>query len=546
MTDASGIHRTRRTAHRGAAGLVALLLLLLACSAPGGAAVPEATQPAAFAWTDAFRSDGSRSDERSIGETGIGETVIGELGSGEPGGDRSGAGYPDREDADVLEFGPPTAPPTTAVPLPAPEPAVPEWADRPRLGIERLRAEAGGLTRSGARADGSHYLHGTVAAEWPINAQWSARLAARVDSYIQTGDTDFERTEADYGESFLRYRDPSRRVTLGAQTVVWGRVDELPPTDRLSVQDISRYVLDDVEDRRRAVAAVRWEEFIGEYQADLLYIPFFRAAELPPEDSIWSPVDRRRGRIIGQPEDPLLAPLVRDGHFIADDGGRGGWGVRLSRTGRAFDHAITLQDARQSLPYYVLDPRVRAALLADPTDIPSALAASPTTFEARHPRTWVVGGDVGFATERSTWRIEAAWLSDQPATTDDLRLITLEAVEWVVGTEFFPGDREVRMNLHLAGRHLLDAPQALLDRENVFSVFGDVEASFARDRWRARLRFFQGLDEGDTYLNPRISFLGWEPHELSLGYYYFGGEERALNGFHSDHDLVTLGWTVQY
>ena len=229
-------------------------------------------------------------------------------------GSRSGENDP------VLEFG-------TRLPPRPPSAAVDEvGAAMPVIRVEQLRAEVGVLPRGDARARGSHHLHSTVAAEWPMNQAWSARLAARADGYIQTGGDSFEEAELDYGESFVRYRGPDRRVTLGAQTVLWGQVDEIPPTNRLNVQDISRFVLDDLQDRRRAVLSARWEEFVGEYKVDLLYVPFFRAAELPREDSIWSPLDRSRGRIVGMPADPLTAPLVRDGRFTDDDDGRGGWG----------------------------------------------------------------------------------------------------------------------------------------------------------------------------------------------------------------------------
>ena len=130
---------------------------------------------------------------------------------------------------ETLELGPPREPVSRADAPPTP-------AAGPRIKLEQMRTEASLLPRSDARADGSHYLHGSASVEWPISELWSARLAARADGYVQTGDADFERAELDYGESFVRYRGPDRRVTLGAQTVLWGQVDEIPPTDRLNVK----------------------------------------------------------------------------------------------------------------------------------------------------------------------------------------------------------------------------------------------------------------------------------------------------------------------
>jgi hypothetical protein len=441
--------------------------------------------------------------------------------------------------AGVLELG--------VRPDPVPVFAEPAQANGPvRVGFDELRAEAGVLRRDSARADGSHYLHAGVRAEWPINERWSARLAARLDGYVQTGDEDFSHAELDYGESYVRYRARQRRVTLGAQKVLWGRMDEHAPTDRLSVQDVTRFALDDLPDRRRAVAALRWEEFVGDYKVDMLLVPAFRAAELPRDESVWSPVDRSRGRIIGMPEHALMAPLISQGRFVEDDGDWGGWGVRVSRAGRGFDYAFTLQDARHSLPYYELNPAVRAALLANPGNIPGALAAAPDTFIGRYPRTWVVGGDLGFSVGRSTWRFEAAWLSDHPATTEDLRYVELEAVDWAAGVEFFPGDTELRVNLQVGGRHLLDADEELLDRENIFTLFGDAENTFARERWRTRLRFSLGLDKRDVYLNPEVAFIGWDPHEIYAAYHHFDGDDSTLGGFHRDHDLFTVGWRARY
>ncbi len=460
--------------------------------------------------------------------------------------------------AQVIELGRPAPPlPEVVVEDPAgveepaadadlAEPAADADMAEPSIKIEQLWLESGVLTQDQSQAQTSNYLHTDLAAEWAFAPRWSVRLGARLDGYLQTGVENFDSLELDVGESYLRYQDLSRRITLGPQIVTWGRVDETPPTDQLSVQDVSRGLLDDLEDRRRAVLSARWEEFIGDFKVDLLYVPRFRAAEMPRLDNIWSPVNQRRGEIIGMPFNPLTAPLIQNGRFDENEGGSGGWGVRVSRPGRGLDFALTLQQTRPSLPYYVLDSRVRDALLARPWDIASALNAAPETFVARYPRTWVAGGDLGLTTETATWRLEAAWRSDQPATTGDLRMITREAIDWVAGVEFYPGDRELRVNLQLGGGQVLNAPARMLDRQKTLSLFGDLENGFARDRWRARLRYFVGLDANDVYLNPQIAFVGHEPHELYLAYHYFDGTEQTLGGFYQHNDLVTLGWRMRF
>ena len=166
------------------------------------------------------------------------------------------------------------------------------------VGLDSTRFETGWLTSGSQPVDGSHYVHVSADARMLISHQWEFRLAGRLDGYYQTGIPGVQTTHVDYDESYIRYHGKSSRITAGAQTVIWGRTDEIPPNDRMSVQDLSRFILDDLPQRRRAVPALRIEEFAGPYKADLLWVPEFRPAELPSFDNIWSPVDRDNGRII--------------------------------------------------------------------------------------------------------------------------------------------------------------------------------------------------------------------------------------------------------
>ncbi|MFP4080688.1 MAG: hypothetical protein ACLFTM_08670, partial [Ectothiorhodospira sp.] len=162
--------------------------------------------------------------------------------------------------AQGLEIGEPDPPPEGSAPsgtVPGP--------------LEVLRLEAGFPVRDGP-VSGVHHLHARLGWDLPLSEAWSLRLGGRFDAHLQTGGSDLVRGEGDYDEAFLRYRDARRRITVGAQRIHWGRVDERPPTDGLGVQDLTRLVLDDLEDRRRAVPALRWEEYLGAYRLDMAYI----------------------------------------------------------------------------------------------------------------------------------------------------------------------------------------------------------------------------------------------------------------------------------
>lgn len=422
---------------------------------------------------------------------------------------------------DMEDEGPMVAPPE--------EPAVAGTGQRGgvRIGIDKAQLEVAALTKTGESVDSSNYGHAAFSALWDSGEAWELRLAGRIDGYSQTGSPDWDEVTFDYGESYLRYRGESMRVTLGAQTVIWGRIDEIPPTDRMSVQDLTRFVLDDLQDRRRARPMVRIEGFQGNNKFDLVWLPTFRGAELPDTDSIWYPVDRRRGELLGIESSPALSAVV-SGALIDDDAPSddGGFGLRYSRNESSYDFALTAQRGRQSVPYFRYN-------------------VANNTLEAEYPRAWSLGGDIGFEAAEATWRFEAAWISDVPATRDDMTYTEVKGVNWGAGVEFHPGDGDTRVNLQFTGTNLYDTPD-ILDRSDIYNMNGSVEVPFAQERWRARMRFFVGLDKTDVYVNPEITFLGWEPHELYLELHHFDGEDGTVGGYHQDHSLLSVGWRAEF
>jgi hypothetical protein len=397
-----------------------------------------------------------------------------------------------------------------------------------RLGVDDLIVEAGVLTGDKQDAKTVSHLRASPYLLWQPDRRWEIRLGAQLDGASQGGGAaPYSELTADIGDTYVRWRDGDTRVTVGAQTIVWGRVDVIPLADRVSRVDLTRLWLDDLPQRRRAQWAARWEQTLGDFKLDAVALAAFRGARLPDERSVWSPINRRTGRIIGVPPDPLAAPLISNATLRRDDGGYGGAAMRLTRTGGEIDYGLTLARTRQSVPYFQLDP-------------------TTPSLTAVHPFQTFAGADFELVAGGVTWRAEVGATTGVPVTLAATgQMARSSAAEAVAGIEFFPGGQNTRVTLQLAARSLR-TKENILEIKRYVGVNGEVESTFAQGRWKAGVRFASGLNVHDTYVAPRLSFLGWEPHEIFIVARYFNGEPRSLAGFHRDHNMVAVGLKTRF
>ncbi len=396
------------------------------------------------------------------------------------------------------------------------------------------------------RASTINYLRGEALAFRQFG-RWEITLSGRFDAHLQTGTRGYTDAKLDYGESFLRYRGPSYSLTIGAQKVMWGRLDFLPPNDLLSTRDFSRIVADELRDQRRPSFAIRLENFLGSFKLDTLVIPFFRSAVVPELGSAWSPIDRYSGRVLTGPNNPLMNEIARQGQIEDRDSGFGGAGIRLSHIGDGFDYGMTLQRGRHSLPHYEINHSLLAATFSGVDPALSVASIREPAMIGLHPLTWSLGADAGFSVADGVLRIEAAWLSDVPVTrADNFLMETVQSFNWGVGYEFYPGDANLRMNVQLMNRFLNLGEFEVMEDEMVWVINGEIENIHARNRWRERLRFNIGVAPYDLYLNPEVAYIGLENNEFFVGMRIFEGDIGTLGHAFDDHDLITAGWRLRY
>jgi hypothetical protein len=393
-----------------------------------------------------------------------------------------------------------------------------------KFGVDDLLLEAGALPDA-PEADTYSTLRTSAYVLWQPSRDWEFRAGTRLDGMMQAGGaTDHDEMLADYTDTYVRYRGGDTRLTLGAQTIIWGRADEIPLADRVSRADLTRFVLDDLADRRRAQLAARWEQTFGDYKLDAVWLPVFRGAQLPDVASVWSPINRSTGQIIGI--DPALTGWVSGARIDEDEHGSGGGALRLTRTGEPFDFGVTLARTRQSLPYYRVD-------------------LTNLALTAVHPYNTFVGADLELVSGGLTWRTELGYTDNVPVTRPTTAMDTTHALDWIGAVEFFPGGGDTRINLQLVA-HALQTDRGILELKEYYGANGEIETSFGQDRWRAGMRFSGGFNVKDIYLSPKLSYVGWEPHELYVAAHYFDGDARTLGGFHQDHSLITLGLRTRF
>lgn len=196
-------------------------------------------------------------------------------------------------------------------------------------------------------------------------------------------------------------------VRVGAARLVWGRLDEFPPTDVINPIDVSRLLLEGRSEARLAVGLVRTRAFLpGASTIEAVVVPAFRRGlfdQLEEETSPFSLLPPVR-----QEEPALTWGNVQGGARFTSTIGRVDYGVSAYRGFRPF-------------------PRIQVP------------AFSPTEPVAIYPRYTMVGAD--FETVRGAWGLRGEIASFEDAG---------RSFEGGLGVDRRAGDYRVASNVFVA------------------------------------------------------------------------------------------------
>jgi hypothetical protein len=261
------------------------------------------------------------------------------------------------------------------------------------------------------------------------------------------------------GELYVDVISRHADLRAGMARVVWGRLDELQPTDVVNPIDLTRFLLEGRSEARLPVALVRGRVFLpGSSTLEALVVPVFRRSEFDQLDEPTSPFNIAGDATSLERRSPAVSWRNLQG------------GGRFTTTIGRVDVGVSGYRGLRSFP-----------LIAVPT--PSMLPVQT------YPRFTTVGGD--FETVRGAWGVRgevAVTPRDLLQSTRAVAGVPGHAIEAGVGVDRRTGDYRIAGNLLWSRRGIDDSSPAArlfagddeLERTDV-SIVGSVDRRFARE-----------------------------------------------------------------
>jgi hypothetical protein len=265
-------------------------------------------------------------------------------------------------------------------------------------------------------------------------------------------------------------------VRAGYGRVIWGRLDEIQPSDVINPIDAARFLLDGRSEARLPVGFVRTRVFAGESLTfEGVFVPFFRRGWFDQRDEPTSPFNLINDAVL--PAGVTLAPGDVRQEAPAATWRNVSGGGRVSATIGRVDVAGGVYRGFDAFGPITLE------LTGPPIPGPSASVVGELV--EWHPRFTMVSGD--FETVRGDWamRGEIAMFPERRfAGVGRGGLVDGRSIDAGAGVERRAGDYRVFASAIL--HREWSSEDSAIDRTDV-SVVGSVERPFRRDTWLARV-----------------------------------------------------------
>jgi uncharacterized protein YfiM (DUF2279 family) len=311
-------------------------------------------------------------------------------------------------------------------------------------------------------------------------------------------------------EATLSWRKRSSRVTLGKQSFAWGVLDGLQVTDRF-----------DAVRRREAVFTERRPERISRWGA---------RAEFNWGDVRWDIA----GSIDGA-SDQLTNPgdtyAVRAPRFRA--GLPAGAALPELVVTTPDEPTLGIRGARR------FGASDFSALVIHGPDTEPVFRPSPAGVALEYDTRTLVGATWQTSAGARVWRVETAWVPDQPVNLEGISLATETRSRWLAGAGLdWDLPDEVFLNAQLGVDHV-EGDGLVRPNTDVITTL-KIQRSFSNQTWKASAELLGSLTDGDGTFRPALSWQVNDRLRLQAGIDLVWGDADGIFGQFSNTDRAWL------
>jgi hypothetical protein len=319
-------------------------------------------------------------------------------------------------------------------------------------------------------------------------------------------------------EGWLEHAGDGWDLRIGRQIIIWGKADGVQITDIVSPPDYTEAITRELDEIRLPVDAVRFRLLGEKVDAELIWIPVFKAAIQPTGDNPWA-ISR------SLPENVSAASRSTDEP-----------GTSLENSEIAFKIASYLSglDLAASV-FYTWDDYPAAH-----RTVRSENDRLQVTFAPKHHRLTVFGLECSRPWSDFVFRGEAAYYLGRYYATDSLTddPVPKDTLKWLGGVDWTPGN-DWTVTAQLTGTLILDHEDRLAERAHDLLATLNLSKKLLRQTLTLSSMLYYRLNDNEIYDRLKVEYALTDAFHLSVGADIFCGDDGPY-GQYRDNTQVWL------
>ncbi len=320
-------------------------------------------------------------------------------------------------------------------------------------------------------------------------------------------------------ELYVQYTGAAFDFRIGKQQVIWGKSDAVFITDLVSPKDLSRFLVPDFVELRRAVTGVRANGYAGKHNLDLVWLPLFTPTIPPSSASIWAPA-------LPYPVTPTITAAalpelsLENGELFA----------KYSYLGSSFDLSLMGGWFWNDTPSYIV------------TAPPPGLQ-----LQGEYYRSAAFGYGIAATVGPLILRSEGAMQLDKRYQAEissyNEGYTEKHGIQYLIGADF--SVLGTTFGLQFIQDVILDHEAALSNEEFTNTATVMVVRTFARETLRLEALAYIGLDVPDAFFKTQLVWKMTDALELAGGAWLFLGDEGQF-GQYDGNDSVFISAKLSF